>query len=255
MIPSETKHSNTILWEQLWFPRKHSTALQYYENSYDTLGNSTAIPYYENSYDSLGNKAQQYNTMRTVMIPSETQHSNTILWAVLCFRGNHNCSHSMVLLCCVSEGIITVLIVLYSLSFVSEGIITVLIVWYWTAMIPSEAKHSNTMLWEQLWYPRKQSTAISHYENSYDTLGNKEQQYHTMRTVMIPSETKHSNIILWEQLWYPRKQSSAIPYYENSYDTLGNSTAIPYYELSFVSEGIITVLIVWYCCALFPRVS
>ena len=162
------------------------------------------------------------------------------------------------------------------------------------------------MLWEQLWYPRKQSTAISYYENSYDTLGNKAQQYHTMRTVMIPSETKHINIILWEQLWYPRKQSTAIPYYENSYDTLGNkaqqchnyeniydtlgnkaqqchitrTVMIPwetkhsntilwavlcfrgYHNCShsmilmcFVSEGIITVLIVWYCCALFPRVS
>jgi hypothetical protein len=40
---------------------------------------STAIPYYENSYNSLGNKAQQYHTMRTVMIPSETKHSDTIL--------------------------------------------------------------------------------------------------------------------------------------------------------------------------------
>ena len=175
-----------------------------------------------------------------------------------------------------------------------------------TVMIPSETKHSDTILWEQLWYPRKQSTAIPCYENSYDTLGNKAQRYHTMRTVMIPSETKHSNAILWEQLWYPRKQSTAIPYYENSYDTLGNkaqqyhtmrtvmipsgakhsdtilweqlwyprkqSTAIPYYDavlcsrgyhncshsmilLCFVSEGIITVLIIWYCCALFPRVS
>jgi hypothetical protein len=158
---------------------------------------STAIPYYENTYDTLGNKAQQYHAMRTVMIPSETRHSNIILWeqlwlfsyygiAVLCFRGYHNWSHRMVSLC-----------------FVSEGFITVLILWY---------------CW-QLWYPRKQSTAISYYENSYDTLGNKAQQYHTMRTVMIPSETKHINIILWEQL------------------------------------GIITVLIVWYCCALFRRIS
>jgi hypothetical protein len=154
---------------------------------------------------------------------------------VLCFRGYHNCSHSIVLLC-----------------FVSEGIITVLIVWY------QETKHSNAILWEQLWYPRKQSTAIPYYENSYDTLGNKAQQYHTMRTVMIPSETKHSNTILWEQLWYHRKQSTAMPYYENSYDTLG-SKAQQYHIMRtvmiFVSEGIITVLIVWYCCALFPRVS
>ena len=91
-----------------------------------------------------------------------------------------------------------------------------------TVMIPSETKHS-----------------IPYYENSYDTLGNKAQRYHTMRTVMIPSETKHSeyntmrtvmitsetkhsNIILWEQLWYPRKQSTAIPYYDNSYDSIGN---------------------------------
>jgi hypothetical protein len=55
------------------------------------------------------------------------------------------------------------------LFFVSEGIITVL---------------------------KKQSTSISYYENSYDTLGKKAQQYHTMRTVMIPSETKHSDTIL-----------------------------------------------------------
>jgi hypothetical protein len=153
-------------------------------------------------------------------------------------------------------------------------------------MIPSEAKHSDTILWEELWYPRKQSTAIPYYENSYDTLGNKAQRYHNMRTDMIPSETKHSNTILWEQLWYPRKQSTAMPYYENSYDTLGNkaqqyhimrtvmipseakhSNTILWEQLwnpncshsmvllCFVSEGIITVLIVWYCCALFPRVS
>jgi hypothetical protein len=164
-------NSDTILWEQLWYPRKQSTA----------------IPYYENSYDTFGNKAQQYHSMRTVMIPSETKHSDNGI-AVLCFRGYHNCFHSMVLLCFASEGIITVLIVFY------------------------------------------------YYEDSYDTLGNKEQRYHTMRTAMIPSETKHSNTILWEQLWYPRKQSTALPYYENSYDSL------------------ITVLIVWYCCALFPRV-
>ena len=123
MIPSETKHSNTILWEQLWYPRKQSTSISYYENSYDTLGN----------------KAQQYHTMRTVMIPSETKHSDTILWAVLCFRGYHNCSHSMILMCFVSEGIITVLIVWYSLCFVSEGIITVLIVWYCCALFPRES--------------------------------------------------------------------------------------------------------------------
>jgi hypothetical protein len=72
------------------------------------------MQYYENSYDTLGNKAQQYHTMRTVMIPSETKHSNTIYGiAVLCFRGYHSYSHSMVLLCFVSEGIITVLIVWY----------------------------------------------------------------------------------------------------------------------------------------------
>ena len=177
MIPSETKHSNTILWEQLWFPRKQSTAIQYYENSYDTLGNKAqqchimrtvmipsetkhSIQYYENSYDTFRNKAQQYHTMRTVMIPSETKHIEY---------------HTMR-----------------------------------TVMIPSETKDSDTILWEQLWYPRKQSTAIPYYENSYDSLGNKAQripyyensydtlgnkahQYHTMRTVMIPSETKHSS--------------------------------------------------------------
>jgi hypothetical protein len=44
-------------------------------------GNITvpAIPYYENSYDTLGNKAQQYHAMRSVMIPSETKHSDTII--------------------------------------------------------------------------------------------------------------------------------------------------------------------------------
>ena len=229
-IPSETKHSDTILWEQLWYPRKQSTAIPYYDNIYDSLGNkgqrynsrtmrtamipsetkhsniilweqlwyprkqstvtiiwyprkrhsniilweqlwyprkqSTAIPYYENSYDTLGNKAQQYHTMRTAMIPSETKHSNAIIMR--------------------------------------------------TVMIPSETKHSNAILWEQLWYTRKQSTAIPYYENSYETLGNKAQRYHTMRSVMILSETKHSDTIIWEQLWYPRKQSTAIPYYENS---------------------------------------
>jgi hypothetical protein len=134
MIPSETKHSDTIIWEQLWYPWKHSTA----------------IPYYYNSYDS--------------------------------------CSHNMALLCFVSEGIINVLIIMALLCIVSEGIITVL--------------NSNVILWEQLWYPWKQSTAIPYYENSYDTLGNKAQRYHTMRTVMIPSEAKHSNTILWEQVWY-----------------------------------------------------
>jgi hypothetical protein len=146
------------------------------------------------------------------------------------------------------------------LCFFSEGIITVLIIWYC----------SNTILWEQLWYPRKQRTAIPYYENSYDTLGNKAQRYHTMRTAMIPSETKDSNTILWEQLWNPRKQRTAIPYYENSYDTFGNraqygiavlcfrgyhNCSHSMVSLCFVSEGIITVLIVWYCCALFPRVS
>jgi hypothetical protein len=140
---------------------------------------STAIPYYENSYDTIGNKAQRCHIMRTVMIPSET-------------------------------------------------------------------KHSNTILWEQLWYPRKQSTAIPYYENSYDNLGNKAQRYHTMRTVMIPSETKHSDTILWEQLWFPRKQSTAIPYYENSYDIIGNKAQ---------QHHIMRILIVLYRCALFPRVS
>jgi hypothetical protein len=159
---------------------------------------------------------------------------------VLCFRGYHNCSHSMVLLC-----------------FVSEGIITVLIVWYCCALLPRVfTKHSNTILWEQLWYPRKQSTAIPYYENSYDTLGNKAQQYHAMRTVIIPSETKHSNTILWEQLWYPRKQSTAIPYYIAVLCVRGNhSCSHSMVLLCFVSDGIITVLIVWYRCALFPRVS
>jgi hypothetical protein len=147
MIPSEAKHSNAILWEQLWYPRKQSNAISYYENSYDTLGN----------------KAQRYHTMRSVMIP------------VLCFRGYHNCSHSMALLC-----------------FVSEGIITVLIVWYCCALF----SRVSTIIWEQLWFPRKQSTAIQYYENSYDTLGNTAQQYHTMITVMIPSETKDSDTIL-----------------------------------------------------------
>jgi hypothetical protein len=145
-----------MLWEQLSFPRKQSTAIQYYENSYDTLGS----------------KAQQYHTMYDI--------------AVLCFRGYHNCSHNMVLLC-----------------FVSEGIITVLIVWHCCALFP------------RVW---KQSTAIPCYENSYDSLGSKAQRYNTMRTAMIPSEAKHSNAILWEQLWYPQK-------------------------------------LVWYRCALFPRVS
>jgi hypothetical protein len=161
---------------------------------------------------------------------------------VLCFWGYHRCSHIMVSLCFVSE-----------------------------VMIPSETKQCNTILWEQLWYLRKQSTAIPYDENSYDTLGNKAQRYHNMRTPMIPSETKHSNTILWEQLRYPRKQSTAIPYYENRYDTLGNKAqqyhiAVLCFRgyhnfshsmvlLCFVSEGIITVLIVWYCCALFPRVS
>ena len=107
-----------------------------------------------------------------------------------------------------------------------------------TVMIPSETKHSNTILWEQLWYPRKQRTAIQYYENSYDTFGNKAQQYHTMRTVMIPSETKHIDTILWEQLWYPRKQSTAIPYYENSYDTLGNKAQQCHnYENSYDTLG------------------
>jgi hypothetical protein len=203
LIPSETKHSNAILWEQLWYPRKQSTT----------------IPYYENSYDTLGNK--------------------------LCFRGYHNCSHNMALLCFVSDGIITVLIVWYCCALFPRV----------TVMIPSEAKHSNSILWEQLWYHRKQSTAIQYYENSYDTLvslcsvsegiitvliiwyccallprvGSKAQRYHTMRTAMIPSEAKQSDTILWEQY----------------------NMAL----LCFVSEGIITVLIVWYCCALFLRVS
>jgi hypothetical protein len=175
MIPSETKHSNVILWEQLWYPWKQSTAIPLFPR----------VSYLISSHGI----------------------------AVLCFRGYDNCSHSMVLLC-----------------FVSEGIITVLIVWYCCALFPR-------------------------------------QRYHTMRTAMIPSETKHSNTILWEQLWNPRKQSTAIPYYENSYDTLGNRaqryhTIRGYHNCShsivllcFVSEGIITVLIVWYCCALFPRVS
>jgi hypothetical protein len=169
---------------------------------------------------------------------------------VLCFRGYHNCSHSMVLLC-----------------FVSEVIITKQYHTMRTVMIPSETKHSNTILWEQLWYPRKQSTAIPYYENSYEILGNKAQQYHTMRTDMIPSETEHSDTILWEQLWYPRKQSTAIQYYENSYDTLGNK-AQQYHTMrtdmipseiknsyAIISEGIIAVLIIWHCCALLPRVS
>jgi hypothetical protein len=158
---------------------------------------------------------------------------------VLCFRGYHSCSHSIV-----------------SLYFVSEGIIAVLILWYCCALF----RVNYTILWEQLWYPRKQSTALPYYENSYDSL-----------------ETKHSDTILWEQLWYPRKQSTAIQYYENSYDTLGNkaqryhtkrtvmipseiSTFRGYHNCShsmvllcFVSEGILAVLIVWYCCALFPR--
>ena len=156
-------------------------------------------------------------------------------------------------------------------------------------MIPSETKHSDTILWEQLWYPRKQSTAITYYENSYDSPGNKAQRYHTMRTVMIPSETKHSNTILWEQLWYPRKQSTANTilweqlWYPRKQSTAYNTmrtvmipsetkhsniilweqlwyprkqiTAHSMVLLCFVSEGIITVLIVWYCCDLFPRVS
>jgi hypothetical protein len=113
------------------------------------------------------------------------------------------------------------------------------------------------LLW---WYPRKQSTAIPYYENSYDTLGNKAQQYHTMRTVMIPSVTKHSNTILWEQLWYPRKQRTAIPYYENSYDTLGNKaqqyhtmrTVICCMLLSYIQFlfGLSFLVLVWMLLAL-----
>jgi hypothetical protein len=76
-----------------------------------------------------------------------------------------------------------------------------------------------------------------------------------MRTFMIPSETKHSNVILWEQLWYPWKQSTAIPYYENSCFRGFHNCSHSMVLLCFVSEGIIAVLIVWYRCALFPRVS
>jgi hypothetical protein len=48
--------------------------------SYDTLGNKAQQCHnYENIYDTLGNKAQQCHIMRTVMIPLETKHSNTIL--------------------------------------------------------------------------------------------------------------------------------------------------------------------------------
>jgi hypothetical protein len=163
---------------------------------------------------------------------------------VLCFRGYHSCSHSIVSLCFVSEGIIAVH-PYYENSYDTLGNKAQQYHTMRTVMKSSETKHSNTILWEQLWYPRKQSTPIPYYENSYDTLGSKAQQYHIMRTVMIPSETKHSNTILWEQLCYSRKQSTAIPYYENSYDILGNK-AQQYHT---------TVLIVWYRCALFPRVS
>ena len=177
--------------------------------------------------------------MRSVMILSETKHSDTIIWEQLWYTRKQRTA-----------------IQYYENSYDTLGNKAQQCHIMRTVMIPSETKHSNTILWEHLWFPRKQRTAIQYYENSYDTLGNKAQQYHTMRTVMItsetkhseyhtmrtvmiPSETKHINIILWEQLWYPRKQS----------------TAHSIVSLCFVSEVIITVLIVWYCCALFPRVS
>ena len=160
-----------------------------------------------------------------------------MVFAVLCFRGYHNCSHSMVLN-----------------SYDTLGNKAQQYHAMRTVMIPSETKHSNTILWEQLWHPRKQSTAMPCYENSYDTLGNKAHQYH-MRTVMIPSETKHSDTILWEQLWYPRKQSTTIQYYDAVLCFRGYHNCSHMVLMCFVSEGIITVLIAWHCCALFPRVS
>jgi hypothetical protein len=197
LFPLETKHSDTILWEQLWYPRKQSTAIPCYESA---------------------------------LFPRVSYLISSHGIAVLCFRGYDNCSHIMVLLCFVSEGIITVLIVWYydSLGNKAQQYHTMR-----TVMIPSETKHSDTILWEQLWYLRKQSTAIPYYENSYDTLGNKAQRYHTMRTVMIPSETKNSDLCF------------------RGYHNCSHSILL----LRFVSEGIITVLIVWYRCALFPKVS
>jgi hypothetical protein len=170
------------------------------------------------------------------MIPSETKHSDTILWEQLWYPRKQSTA-----------------IPCYENSYDTLGNKAQRYHIMRTVMIPSETKHSDTILWEQLWFPRKQSTAIPYYENSYEILGNKGQQYHIMRTVMIPSETQHSSTILWEQLWYPRKQSTAIQYYENSYGY--HSCSHSMVLLCFDSEGIIAVLIVRYCCALFPRVS